>query len=183
MYTVRVMQKNTWLEKNIENAEHYQQNCRNFSSMYYTVYGLIVKTILWRFMFTILHLFIITSSGLCGGGSRRGYIGYCLIFSLTCSSIHLFDYIIRLICDCIRISIIHTKNCGTRNFLALRGTYTYIYDGSSGILDNSNVILVESTISLCGQCNSQHTCNDSDILPTSFVYCSFLFDFSIYTLL
>ena len=28
--------------------------------------------------------------------------------------------------------------------------------------------------------NSQHTCNDSDILPTSFVYCSSLFDF-LYT--
>ena len=102
--------KNTWLKKkHIENAqkiEHYQQNCRNFSSMYYTVYGLIVKTILWRFMSTILHLFIITSSGLCGGGSRRRYIGYCLIFRLTCSSI---DYIICLICNstyCIRISIL-----------------------------------------------------------------------------
>ena len=135
-------------------------------------------------MSTILHLFIITSSRLCGGGSRRRYIGYCLIFSLICSSIHLFDYIIRLICGCIRISIMHTKNCGIIKNLAFRFIlYTYIYDGSSGILDNSNVILVESTISLCGQCNSRHTCNDSDILPTSFVCCSSLFDFSIYKLL
>ena len=148
--------------------------------MYYTVYGLIVKTILWRFISTILHLFIITSSGLCGGGSRRRYIGYCLIFSLTCSSIHLFDYIICLICGCIRISIIHTKKLWyhKNSFQRYYNTYIY-YDGSSGILDNSNVILVESTISLCGQCNSQHTCNDSDILPTSFVYCSSLFDFSL----
>ena len=34
---------------------------------------------------------------------------------------------------------------------------TYTYEGSPERLDNSNVILVESTISLCGQCNSQHT--------------------------
>ena len=144
MYAKEYLIKKTLKCTKIINTVGISLACTWFDSQEY---------ILWRFMSTILHLFIITSSGLCGGGSRRRYIGYSLIYRLISSSICLFDNIIRLICDCIRISIIHTKICSTIIFFCFQ-RYTYT---SSGIFDNSNVIiLVESTISLCGQCNSRH---------------------------
>ena len=116
------------------------------------------------------------------GGGILGIVSYSASFAapLVCLTTLYASFVAvsgSLLCTQ-KIVVYTIKNLACRGIL-----YTYIYDGSSGILDNSNVILVESTISLCGQCNSRHTCDDSDILPTSFVYCSSLCDISIYKLL